>query len=72
MDLKKNFGIPDPNYMVKKVNFFVYCQQGNSQFWVFNLSCDHLIQWSFGFMGGASSFAKLEGYSPCGRGDITL
>ena len=72
MDLKKIFGIPDQNYMVKKVNFSFIANRAIFNFEFFNLSCDHLIQWSFGFMSGASSLAKLEGYSPCGRGDITL
>ena len=39
--------------------FFLYCQQNVFQFWVFNLSCEHLIQWSFDFMGWSPSPPKI-------------
>ena len=39
---------------------------------VFDLLYDYLIQWSFGFMGGASPPAKLGRHRPCERGDITF
>ena len=50
MDLKKNFGIPDQNYMVKKVNFLFIANRAifNFEFLICHVTTSfngHLVLW---------------------------